>query len=184
MRRSNSTEGTAASAKEVEQLRSDLDRALSPELEKNATLGEDHLQKPANQDSQTQTIKGRPVPVVPKGSAMSKALAGQYPEGSGVTYAANDTSAFWSQHAPSTTNHAGHPRSDQEQGFTRWSDSTKRRWCKTGDCDGWTTGKRQELYYKEVGAILELVAARHEDLQRWREETRRGRWTQHAGEDN
>lgn len=43
MRRSNSTEGTAASAKEVEQLRSDLDRALSPELEKNAVLGEDHL---------------------------------------------------------------------------------------------------------------------------------------------
>jgi hypothetical protein len=85
MRRSNSSEGTAASAKDVEQLRSDLDRALSPELEKNAVLGEDHLQKPANQDSQTPPVKGRPVPVVPKGSAMSKALAGQYPEGSGVT---------------------------------------------------------------------------------------------------
>jgi 6-phosphofructo-2-kinase len=95
MRRSNSAEGIAHSDKEVEQLRSDLDRALSPEIEKNAMLGEDQEQKPANLSTDTITIKGRPVPVVAKGSAMSKALAGQYPEGSGsgVTYAANDTPA-------------------------------------------------------------------------------------------
>jgi len=105
MRRSNSAEGVAPSDKEVEQLRSDLDRALSPEMEKNAILGEDHAQKPANQDTQTTTVKGRPVPVVPKGSAMSKALAGQYPEGSGVTYAANDTPATT---APNTA--PGSPR--------------------------------------------------------------------------
>lgn len=105
MRRSNSTEGTAASAKEVEQLRSDLDRALSPELEKNAILGEDQVQKPANQPSQAPPIKERPIPVVPKGSAMSKALAGQYPEWSGVTHAANDTPATT---APNTA--PGSPR--------------------------------------------------------------------------
>jgi 6-phosphofructo-2-kinase len=105
MRRSNSAEGIAPSDKEVQQLRSDLDRALSPELEKNATLGEDQVPKAADEGAQTTTNKTRPVPVVQKGSAMSKALAGQYPEGSGVTYAANDTPATT---APNTA--PGSPR--------------------------------------------------------------------------
>jgi 6-phosphofructo-2-kinase len=105
MRRSNSAERSAPSDKEVEQLRSDLDRALSPEQEKNAVLGEENAQKPAVQGAQTPASKARPIPVVPKGSAMSKALAGQYPEGSGVTYAANDTPATT---APNTA--PGSPR--------------------------------------------------------------------------
>ena len=47
-----------------------------------------------------------------------------------------------------------------------------------------TTSKRQELYHKEAGAVLELAAARHKDLQCRREETSRSRRTQHAGKDN
>lgn len=105
MRRSNSTEGSAASDKDVEQLRSDLDRALSPELEKNGVHSEDQAQKPAVRDAQATLDKARPVPVVPKGSAMSKALSGQYPEGSGITHPANDTPATT---APSTA--PGSPR--------------------------------------------------------------------------
>ena len=103
MRRSNSTEGSPPSEKEVEQLRSDLDRALSPTLEKNAVLGEDHAQKAAERSAHSG--RARPAPVPPKGSAMATALAGHYPEGSGITHPANDTPATT---APSTA--PGSPR--------------------------------------------------------------------------
>ena len=105
MRRSNSVEGSPPSEKEVEQLRSDLDRALSPTLEKNAVLSEDHAQKAAEKSTQVPSGRARPAPVPPKGSAMATALSGQYPEGSGLTHAANDTPATT---APSTA--PGSPR--------------------------------------------------------------------------
>ncbi|KAM0713787.1 hypothetical protein Q7P37_010749 [Cladosporium fusiforme] len=105
MLRSNSTEGSAASDKEVEQLRSDLDRALSPTLEKNGVLGEDQAQKAAEKTHEQEQPDRRPAPVPQKGSAMSKALSGQYPDGNGVHYPANDTPATT---APSTA--PGSPR--------------------------------------------------------------------------
>lgn len=106
MARSNSIEGLAPSDKEVEQLRNDLDRALSPTLEKNGVHSEDKAQTKAPQkpaEAAKDTRQAAPKPV--RGSSMSQALAGQYPEGSGVTHAANDTPATT---APSTA--PGSPR--------------------------------------------------------------------------
>lgn len=105
MRRSNSTEGSPPNEREVEQLRSDLDRALSPTLEKNAVLGEDQTQKPVESSTQVPAGRARPAPVPPKGSAMANALAGHHVDGSSVTRAANDTPATT---APSTA--PGSPR--------------------------------------------------------------------------
>lgn len=105
MRRSNSNEGSAASEKEVEQLRSDLDRALSPTLEKNGVLGEDQAQKAAQKSEEQQHSDRRPAPVPQRGSSMHKALTGEYHDGNGVHHPANDTPATT---APSTA--PGSPR--------------------------------------------------------------------------
>lgn len=105
MHRSDSIEGPIANPKEVEQLRSDLDRALSPTLEKNGVVSEDQAQKTAEKEKQGPAKTTAPPPKVHRGSSMSHALSGQYPEGTGVIYAANDTPATT---APSTA--PGSPR--------------------------------------------------------------------------
>ena len=76
----------------------------------------------------------------------------------------------------STTNHLGHPRSDQIQGLPGRPNRAEGCRVKARDRHGGLTSSRQELYHEEDLQILELATTRCKDFQRGREEARGGPW--------
>lgn len=95
MRRSDSDEG--ANPEDVSQLRDQLVRSLSPDIEKKQH-GVSHQQFEQAMGSMAPPDKPAPAPVPPRGSAMAKALAGEIDGGSqagkgGASIAQSDTPA-------------------------------------------------------------------------------------------